>query len=243
MKPTSLSEYFDCAFVINLPERKDRRKAIIRELETIGMPLRPGSVELFPAIRPKEAKGFPSIGARGCFLSHLGILNMAIERKLRNVLMVEDDLMLSPLMHSHLQPLLAELESKPWDIVYLGHVEKVSESGSPGLCPVDRPLMTSHFYAVNGQTITMLRDYLESVLRREPGDPLGGPMHYDGALNMFRQFNPGVRSFLAEPNLGKQRPSRSNINAPWYEDLPVLRQAGDAYRVVRRFVRGALWSS
>ena len=68
-------------------------------------------------------------------------------------------------------------------------------------------------------------------------------MHYDGALNMFRQFNPGVRSFLTEPNLGKQRPSRSNINAPWYEDLPVLRQAGDAYRVVRGLIKGALWSS
>jgi hypothetical protein len=239
MTPKSLSDYFECAYVVNLPERKDRRRAIVRELEGAGMPLSPGKVEMFAAIRPKEPMGFPSIGARGCFLSHLGILNLAIERKLRNVLVVEDDLALSTLMHTHLSDLVRELESRTWGIVYLGHVEQVSESGPPRLTPIDRPLMTSHFYAVNGPVIPRLRDYLDQVLQRQPGDPLGGPMHYDGALNMFRQFHPDVPSFLAEPNLGKQRLSRSNINAPWYEELPVLREAADAYRVVRRLVRGS----
>jgi len=238
MTPKSLTDYFDCAYVINLPERKDRRRAVVRELEGAGMPLQPGKVEIFPAIRPKEPMGFPNIGARGCFLSHLGVLNCAIERKLRNVLVIEDDLTLSPLIHTHLGELVRELESKPWGIVYLGHIESVSESGPPRLTPVDRPLITCHLYAVNGPVIPRLRDYLNEVLERQPGDPLGGPMHYDGAVNMFRQFNPDVQSLLAEPNLGKQRLSRSNINAPWYEELPVLRNAADGYRIVRRMIRG-----
>ncbi len=41
MKIASLSDYFRCTFVINLPERKDRRKAITSELER---PVRPSSV-------------------------------------------------------------------------------------------------------------------------------------------------------------------------------------------------------
>lgn len=239
MKRASLSDYFDCVYAINLPERKDRRREITRELEGAGMPLRPGKVEMFPAVRPTEPLGFPSIGARGCFLSHLGILNRALDRKLSRVLIVEDDLTLSRLIHTHLGDLVRELDSKPWGIVYLGHVEAVSDSGPPRLTPVDRPLMTSHFYAVNGPVIRRLRDYLDEVLQRQPGDPHGGPMHYDGALNMFRQFNPDVQSYLAEPNLGKQRSSRSDITAQWYDALPVMRQAVGAYRVVRKLVRGA----
>ncbi len=82
----SLAKFFEGTLVINLPERKDRRRQITRELEAVGMPLEPGGVEIFPAIRPSEARGFPSRGVRGCLLSQLGILESARGRGLKNVL-------------------------------------------------------------------------------------------------------------------------------------------------------------
>jgi hypothetical protein len=233
----TLLDCFSAIYVINLPERKDRRRAIVKELENAGMPLSPGRVEMFPAVKPTEKRGFPNIGARGCFLSHLGILNKALERKLPSVLIVEDDLMISPLVNRNLDVLARELDTKPWGIVYLGHIEDVPDSAVPRLVPFTEPVITSHFYAVNGWVVPRLIEYLEQVQRREPGDPLGGPMHYDGALTMFRQANPDILTLIAHPNLGKQRPSRSNINCPWYERLPVIKQASDLARIVRDSLR------
>jgi Glycosyltransferase family 25 (LPS biosynthesis protein) len=237
VKKGTLSDYFVCTYIINLPERKDRRKAILGELQRVGMPLSPEKVELFAAVKPKERLGFPSIGARGCFLSHYQILQSALRRKLANVLIVEDDLMILPEMQDSWQSILSDLKSQEWGIVYLGHIEEAPNSSSPKLAPFDKPVITSHFYAVNGPVIPRLVEYLEQVQTREEGDPLGGPMHLDGALTMFRQANPDVLTLIAYPNLGKQRPSRSNINCPWYERVPVIQQAADIGRLVRDRLR------
>jgi Glycosyltransferase family 25 (LPS biosynthesis protein) len=236
-KIASLADYFQCTYVINLPERKDRRKAIIRELETAGMPLATGRVEIFPAIKPKEATGFRNIGARGCFLSHLAILRKALERGLSNVLIVEDDLTISPRVNQSLDAIVSDLCSRDWGIVYLGHIEDVPDSATPEFVPFYEPVVTTHFYAVNGPVIGRLVEYLEKVLTREPGDPLGGPMDLDGAITMFRQANPDVLTLIAHPNLGKQRQSRSNINCPWWERLPVVKNLADFARVVRANLR------
>ncbi len=237
VKAKSLSDYFGCTYIINLPERKDRRKAITGELQQIGMPLSAGKVEMFAAVKPKEKLGFPSIGARGCFLSHYQILTSALQRELANVLIVEDDLMLSPHLKDNLEHILTSLQGTEWGIVYLGHIEPVPESGTPRFLPFHEPVITSHFYAVNGPVIPRLVEYLRQVQQREEGDPLGGPMHLDGALTMFRQANPDVLTLIAQPNLGKQRPSRSNINCPWYERLPLVQQAADISRLVRDRLR------
>jgi hypothetical protein len=232
-----LSDYFACTYIINLPERKDRRRAILGELQRVGMPLAPGKVELFPAVKPKDKLGFPSIGALGCFLSHYRILGEARRRGLPNVLIVEDDLMILPELQRDWETIMAQLESCDWGIVYLGHIEPVPRNSPPQLIPFDQPVITSHFYAVNGTVIPRLVEYLAQVQTREEGDPLGGPMHLDGALTMFRQANPDVLTLIAYPNFGKQRPSRSNINCPWYERLPVIAQAADLGRLLRDRLR------
>jgi hypothetical protein len=237
MKPQTLSDYFSATYIINLPERKDRRRAILGELERAGLPLCAGKVELFTAVKPKSAMGFPSIGARGCFLSHLGILTTAMERGLSNVLIVEDDLLISPDLERRFSRMGDDLQDTGWGILYLGHQEKLGGSAQPGFVSFTDPVITSHFYAVNGPVIPRLVEYLEQVQTRRAGDPLGGPMHLDGALTMFRQANPDVLTLLTHPNAGTQRPSRSNINCRWYEKLPVVQQAGDLARVVRDHLR------
>jgi glycosyl transferase, family 25 len=232
----SLADLFGCTYIVNLADRHDRRRAITRELQRAGMPLKPGQVELFSAVRAREAAGFPNAGARGCFQSHLRILEQAQQRKLDNVLIVEDDLVISPLIREQ-QEQLAKLLTQPWDVIYLGHVENVAEGLPLQLKRFDGPLMTSHFYGVKAQARDRLIEYLKRAESRPAGHPDGGPMHLDAALTMFRQANPDLITLIAEPNLGWQRPSRSDIHSTWMQRTPVFREAYDVARQVRRGLR------
>lgn len=229
----TLVDLFGCIFVINLPERKDRRAAISRELARAASPLQSGRVEIFPAIRPREPGGFPSPGVRGCFLSHLEVLLEARRRNAPSVLILEDDLAISPDLNGSLESLSAELQKQPWGLLYLGHVEKVGRKVPVRLLSFTGPLMTAHFYAVNGPVLDRLIEYLQQVLLRPPGDPEGGPMHFDGALSMFREANPDVLTLIAEPNLGWQRASRSDLHSTWLQRTPPFREAYSLARFLR----------
>jgi glycosyl transferase family 25 len=244
LRETNLADLFQSTYVINLQERSDRRREMITELEKAGMPLAPGRVEIFKAVRPKEAGGFPSIGARGGFLSHLNVLKTAMERKLRNVLIFEDDLAISPKLEQNLSSIAARLEAEPWGVFYLGHylqnvssLKLVAGSDIVRLVPFNQPVQGTHFYAVNGPVIPRLLEYLEQVQRREPGDPLGGPMYSDSAVDMFRGANPDIRTLLVYPSLGFQRPSRSDISPKWYERFTLGRHASDLARSIRGRLR------
>lgn len=234
-----VSEYFSMTRIINLPERHDRRRAVMQELEAIGM--RPGSdgVDFFEAIRPSDAAGFPSPGVRGCFLSHMEVLKEAHARSLESVLVMEDDLSISPAMQEVFGELTEILDTEPWGIVYFGYTDsaKIIFATDRKLVQSAEPVGCAHFYAVHKRVLPQLLSFLELVLARRPGDPDGGPMHYDGALATFREQNPSVVTLLANPCLGFQRSSRSDISIRWYERVPVLRQASDVARSVRAWLR------
>jgi len=82
----NFSDHFGLTRVINLADRKDRYREISQQLELIGTPFAAGKVEVFPAVRVADAAGFPSPGVRGCFLSHLGVLQDARARGVASVL-------------------------------------------------------------------------------------------------------------------------------------------------------------
>jgi O-antigen/teichoic acid export membrane protein/GR25 family glycosyltransferase involved in LPS biosynthesis len=226
-EPT-LSDYFQCTYIVNLPERKDRRKAVLEELQLIGMPLAEGKVEIFHAWKPAERAGFPSVEARGRFLSHLAVLKKAHRLKLKNVLVLEDDLAVDPALPRHIDRVLVDLQKQPWGILYLGHLESVSATGIPRLIPYDRPVITSHFYAVNGPVLPRLITFLETLLDHPVDHPLGSPTYFDSALTLFRRQNPDVVTMIVEPSLGEERPSYSSIGYPNLEDLPPILQAQQA---------------
>ena len=59
-------------------------------------------------------------------------------------------------------------------------------------------------------------------------------MHVDGAYSRFRADNPDVRTFVAMPELGYQRPSRTDIHAlRWFDRLPIIKDAVQAARQIR----------
>jgi hypothetical protein len=233
-----LAEYFDLSYVVNLPQRTDRRREMVGELAQAGLPADGSKLIWFPAIRPDDAADFPSIGARGCFLSHLSILKDAHQRGARTVLIMEDDLAISPQLKQCERELVEQLARQDWDFAYLGHVQAGLENTYPfALMPTKAPVMTTHFYLLHVRVLGKLIEFLEAVLSRPAGHPAGGAMHVDGAYSMFRAQNPGVRTLLASPSLGGQRSSRSDVaDNSWYDSAP-LRPLAHMARGVKSWLK------
>ena len=234
--------YFERIFVINLPSRTDRQAEIAVQLNAIGLSLAGGCVELFPAVRPDAPEGFPSIGARGCFMSHLGVLRTAQRLGLQRVAIFEDDLDFATDFNPRIQPLLAQLAGANWSMFYGGcHLERALHGQPQGELLEAQPdalIGSTHFVVLQGEAIAAAVRYLEAILARPAGDPEGGPMHVDGAYNWFRRAHPQFKTLLAIPELGFQRASRTDIHdLRWYDTAPLIRNAVAGLRWVKNTLK------
>jgi len=237
-----ITSYFERVYIINLAERKDRRDQMVRELEKIQLSPSSGLVEFFPAIRPSSAGEFPSIGARGCFMSHLAVLKKAQADGLKNVLILEDDLAFSKVFIQSQTGILQHLQMTSWDFVFFGHSVDVPDQMPVGFIPFPgQSTMTClHFYGIDQAIYTPLISFLDEVIQRPAGHPLGGAMHLDGAYNVFRRQNPHVKALIAAPNLGSQRSSRSDIApAKWYDRTPGIQELAGFARSAKALLAGA----
>jgi glycosyl transferase family 25 len=228
-----LLEYFDHVYVVNLPERTDRRKQTERELARIRPHRGFSKVTFMAATRPTDAGGFPSIGARGCYESHLRVLREARAAGHERILVLEDDFVCTPLLSHHEQELTGDLLANEWDLVWFGHDLTHEERTRPALMESSALFTQAHCYGVHGRCIDDLIGFLEQIMQREPGDPLGGPMHYDGALNTYRmQRNEQRRFLIALPSVADQRMSRSDIHPSLFDRFKPLRPFAAAARQV-----------
>ncbi|HTL88211.1 MAG TPA: glycosyltransferase family 25 protein [Leptolyngbya sp.] len=222
--------------MINLPERLDRRKQIEQELNRAGMPLQPGKVELFEAVKVESAEGFQSIGLRGCFMSHLAIYKQAKQLGLRNVLIFEDDLALSEHFKQCEAGLVEQLQEHHWDLVLFGYLRlgnlpgDLTQPGNPKfstLEPTQEILIGTHFYAVNAKAFDRLIAAFESVLSLSPDCP--GTRFPDGVLKNLGDEDDFLR-LKAIPSFAVQRSSRSDCTPRWFDRFPMLEKATGALR-------------
>lgn len=235
---STLLGYFDKTFVINLPERVDRRREISDELVRIGSSKDSEKVVIFPAIKPIDLQGFPSLGARGCFLSHLAILREAKDQGYERVLILEDDLVFSKILLQQQDSIVAKLNSSKWDLVYLGHLIEWPNVVDVNFESWSQPLQQSHFVGFQGSAISTTVEFLDAVLSRPPGHPDGGPMHIDGAYSTYRQQNTSRLTLIAKPSLGFQRPSPSNIAGyRWFDQMRVLALMLSIARKIKTWIR------
>jgi len=225
----SALEYFQQIYVINLPHRLDRRREMAQQLERIGLGFESPVVRLFAAVRPDDAGEFQSIGARGCFLSHLGVFRDACEHRYERILIFEDDLDFELDFQARIDGVLAALQKEDWSLFYGGyefHFPAAPEEGQTlvRVAPPDA-IWSAHFVAFRGAAIGEIRQMLEEMLTRQSGDPRGGPMHVDGAYGWYRNASPGKATFLAVPQLGYQRSSKTDIHSHrWFDRLLGARQ-------------------
>src|SRR6187455_1810074 len=92
----SLPDLFDSITIINAAHRTDRLKEMRGTLRRVGWDPDGPKVIWFPAIDPETAAGFRTPGSRGCFLSHIAVLNIACNAGHQRVLVLEDDCDFSP---------------------------------------------------------------------------------------------------------------------------------------------------
>lgn len=207
--------------IINLAERQDRRDEMARELARIG--LAAGDYSFFTAQRPADKGDFPTVGARGCFESHLAVLRQIAEGPDDCGLLLEDDCDFS----SHLVQGLAAAEAGDWDIFFgfYSGTDPRSRPQGPNLVSLwpDEPIICAHFMAIRRDTARAMVSHLQGIQSRPAGHPDGGAMHVDGAYNWFRRMNPGVRVLATRPAIAVQRPSQSNIHptADWKRRGPI----------------------
>jgi len=229
------SSYFDQISIINLPYRVDRQEEMREELAKVQLTLNQGHIELFEAYRPENKGKFPNIGAFGCFMSHLGVLKKAQKAGVTRLLIMEDDLTINKSWQSQSQGLISELENTKWDIVYFGHELHIGQTTETAFIEFNESILLAHFYAVHSRVFTRLIDFLELVASREAGDPLGGPMHVDGAISTFRQQNADVTTLVATSSFGGQRPSRTDIHElKWFDRVSMLRGGVNFLRRIKQ---------
>lgn len=193
-----------------LDDRPDRRQAVERELRRVGLPY-----TVSVATRPTDAGGYSSPGLRGCNESHLRALREARDRGVDAVLICEDDLMVLRGFERAWPRILDTLGHTDWEFAHLGYKGRFLPSTDAAVEPVSRDLGrllspkldTLHFYAVHRRILPDLVEYLEHRIDRPPFAPI------DGLLNDFRAER-GILPLVAVPNLGVQRPSRSNLWPP-----------------------------
>lgn len=234
------TEFFDRTYVINLPERLDRRKQIEQELNRAEMPLQPGKVELFEAIKVESAEGFDSVGGRGCFMSHLAIYKQAKELGLNNVLILEDDLLLSPHFKQYEESFIEQLQAYDWAVVVFGYLplgqlppdRTPPESPKFGkLEPSQEVLVGTHFYAVNAKAFDRVIAAFEFILSLSPEELASATRYPDGLLNDLGNEDDFLR-LKAIPSFAAQRSSRSDCtpNPKWFDQIPMLEKAAGVLR-------------
>ena len=233
-----LTDYFPLTRVVNLPARQDRLREMTTQLAAMGMPFAAGEVELFSAISPEDAAGFTKPAVRGCYLSHLEILRNARARGVNSVLILEDDLQVQPQDLETISDMAEKLVESHWDIAYFGHLLPPGRAQASQWSPLRGELRASHFYAVHSGIFNKLIGYLEDCQKRPEGHPVGGPMEYDGALNMFRLWHPDTVTLVAQPSLGGQRSSQSDIHPSGERRISGIRQAASLARKVKKTLGG-----
>lgn len=232
-----LSASFARVRIINLPQRTDRRTAAVATLRKVGATIDGATIGFHEAVRPTDAGGFPTIGTRGCYLSHLGVVRAARDAEVASLLILEDDVAFSRTEAGRVAATLAALDRQPWDVFYGGSPARATAAP---LSPVaaGEDLLLAHFIAFSRTAIDRLVPYLEAILEREPGHPEGGPMHVDGAYSRFRAEYPDLRAFAATPHIAHQRSSRTDIHALGSSDRnPRFKPVLDIARRVKNALR------
>ena len=238
----NLIDYFGVSYFINLPARKDRLQSAKNEFVRVGWTVGSDGVQLYVAQKFTDRGGFPFLESRGCFHSHSECIRNAHLLGKKSVLIMEDDIALTSAIPKLTPSIISQLESTPWDFAYFGHEFtgkiKRANSGTTEMkfVPFTNEIRTTHFYAINSRIFARLLEHLDRVAVGREGDQEFGPMPIDGAFNIFRRHNSDVRTLIANPKLGWQRPSRSDNHPGVLDKVTPLRPFLAAARNIKYLI-------
>jgi GR25 family glycosyltransferase involved in LPS biosynthesis len=187
------------AFYINLEHRTDRNSHVINQLTNLGLPI----FERFNAIKMDH-------GAAGCSMSHLKILQTALQNNYDHVLILEDDIsFLNPdLFKANFNKFL-ERQGNNWDVILLAGNNVPPYDKIDDVCIKVKQCLTTTGYLVNGHYIKRLIDNVKLGLINLLRKPDKGILY---AIDKFWFVLQGVdRWFLIIPPTVVQREDYSDI--------------------------------
>jgi len=220
---------FDQIRIISLPERKDRRREMRRQLARVGLVDDP-RVAFFDASRFDEAGIFRAAGSRGCFTSHHTIIALSASAG-ESVLILEDDCDFLPEVRTY-------QSGGQWDVFYGGYMASDMSD------PQNSDIIGSHFIGLSATAAKKAAAYFarypdpdfppDERAASEPGFNPNVRPGADGAYVWFRRAHPELRTQFSM--LSKQRASRTDIGKlKWFDRTPVIR---DLVGIARRLKDG-----
>lgn len=233
-------DQFDQVRIINLPERTDRKAAVLRELDAIGIDASVPKISFFEARRP-QVETTPS-GLRqsnGALISHREAIREAVASGVETLLVLEDDIFFRAPPAADVLAIVEAMKVKPWDLIYFGYLEPTEGdlAGGP-LAAWPGRVIGGHFCGMNRQFMQRLVGFIDGFGAPGPDGEIVNPTHRDGAFNLFIEKNPDVNRFLAVPNLAIQRSSRTDLHENhFYDKTPFLRDALGVFRALRNHLR------
>jgi GR25 family glycosyltransferase involved in LPS biosynthesis len=147
-----LKQFFDCIAVISLPDRKDRRLQLLKNLREHGL-ADPADITWVDAVDgrnqtlPPWWKAGP--GAWGCRASQLAALTAAQRDGVECLLILEDDAVFHPRAGQWLNDIMPALPSD-WEMFYLGgqHMRAPARTADPRILKA-KSITRTHAYAVH----------------------------------------------------------------------------------------------
>jgi glycosyl transferase family 25 len=184
-------DFIEKVIFINLEHRTDRRAEIEHVLSAIPKE----KILRFNAIKESH-------GGVGCTKSHIAVLELAIENKWKNYLVVEDDAVWSPNAGPSYD-LLLKLIQKPYDVITIGTVFAKYNSNYKLLSG-----QTTTAYIVSEQYyFTLLQNYKEGL----KGFLETGNYPVYSIDQYWKRIQPRDNWYCVIPSLMIQRPGYSDI--------------------------------
>ena len=159
-----LRNHFDRIVVISLPERNDRRKRLVQNLEDCQL-ASPGDLTWLDAVEGRKAT-LPDwwkagAGAWGCRFSQLQAIQEGQRDGLENILILEDDAVFHPRTREWLADIMEVLPAD-WGQLFLGgqHMQAPKKTCHPKLlegCAITR----THAYAIHRPVFQTLIDLIQ----------------------------------------------------------------------------------
>lgn len=198
-----IRDYFDQAYLINLPHREDRKIQSLKECEKIGF-----VPEVFPAVDgSKENINFhnplsiPDLqwnsGAAALNLTTIRILEEAKKKKYASILIMEDDIEFHPQINEVIDSCFHELPND-WEMMQFGCMHRRVPYKVTNRIFRIQTADCLHCYAVRDTVYDRL---IEEISKMEL--PLDWVTQY--------KIQPRGLSYCLMPNFAYQRPSYSNI--------------------------------
>ncbi len=189
--------FFDKAYVISLAQNSQIRQKFYNRVKEVNFSM---DIEWFNSVYGKTVgapewwlKGRGCLGAWGCFVSHLHLIELAMTEHRRNILIFEDDAIFENDFVNRLNVALNELPDD-WDMFFLGgqylfKETKLPEIISSNICSCFN-VNRSHAYAINCKAFRAIYKHLFDFdsWGIKHVDHRFGALHETGKINTYAVF-------------------------------------------------------